>query len=42
MSEDEKDPFSPKFDHSKCYFWCGNPYCESRPKLGEDEDDRRE
>lgn len=32
-----EDPFSPDFDHSKCYFWCGNPYCDSKP-LDEEED----
>jgi len=24
-------PFHPQFDHSKCYYWCGNPYCDSAP-----------
>ena len=35
--DQEKNPFSPNFDHSKCYFWCGNPYCDSKPKLDDNE-----
>lgn len=42
MSEEEKEetyPFSPKFDHSKCYFWCGNPYCDSKPLVDDEEEE---
>jgi len=37
----EPSPFDPGYDHSKCYYWCGNPLCKSAPynKGYDDEDD---
>jgi hypothetical protein len=27
----EINAIDPDFDHTKCYYWCGNPYCDSAP-----------
>lgn len=35
MSESH-DPFDPDYNHKLCYFWCGNPYCDSAPDNNHD------
>jgi hypothetical protein len=42
VREECENPFDPKFDHSKCYFWCGNPYCHSAPEQEACEDEFEE